>query len=157
MSAEVSYENGKLVVTRLFAAPRQAVFDAWIETSKVELWWGCGYATAVKSHIEPEVGGKYHHLMTLKDVGEYPHFGLITEYEPPALLAYELIDPDRDEKMYVRVLFTERGEHTAVCLTQENLPDAYSEFVVAGWSSSFEGLAYFLESGGVPRDRSLAH
>lgn len=157
MSAEVSYENGKLVVTRLFAAPRQAVFDAWIQTSKVELWWGCGYATKVKSKIEPQIGGKYQHLMTLRDVGEYPHFGVITEYEPPALLAYELFDPNRDETMFVRVVFTEEGGQTAVCLTQDNLPDAYSEFVMAGWSSSFEGLAYLLESGGLPRERALGH
>ncbi len=157
MSAEVSYENGKLVVTRLFAAPRSAVFEAWIKTSKVELWWGCGYAMKVKSEIEPKVGGKYHHLMTLRGVGDYPHYGLITEYEPPALLAYELVDPDRDEKMYVRVTFTEQGDQTAVRLIQDNLPDAYSEYVMAGWSSSFEGLAYLLESGGKPRDRILAH
>ncbi|MDJ0757088.1 MAG: SRPBCC domain-containing protein [Ardenticatenaceae bacterium] len=157
MSAEVSYENGKLVVKRLFAAPRQAVFDAWIQTSKVELWWGCGYAIEVKSKIEPQIGGKYQHLMTLRDVGEYPHFGVIKEYEPPALLAYELFDPDRDETMYVRVVFAEEGDHTAVCLTQDNLPDAYSEFVMAGWSSSFEGLAYLLESGGQPRERAVGH
>ncbi len=157
MSVEVSYENGKLVVTRLFAAPRQAVFDAWIKTSKVELWWGCGYATKVKSDIEPKIGGKYHHLMTLRDVGEYPHFGLITEFDPPALLAYELVDPELEVKMTVRVVFTEQGDQTAVCLTQDNLPGAYSEFVMTGWSSSFEGLAYFLEAGGLPRNRSLEH
>ena len=157
MSVEVSYENGKLVVTRVFAAPRQAVFDAWINTSKVELWWGCGYATDVKSTIEPKVGGKYHYLMTLRGVGEYEQYGLITEYDPPALLAYELVDPQHAEKMYVRVEFTEEGENTAVCLTQTNLPDTYSEFVIAGWSSSFDGLAYYLETGGKPRARSLMH
>ena len=157
MSVEISYENGKLVVTRLFAAPRTAVFDAWIKTSKVELWWGCGYATEVKSQVEAKVGGKYDHLMTLRDVGEYQQCGLITEYDPPALLAYELVDPYHEETMYVRVEFTEEGENTAVRLTQTNLLDAYSEFVMAGWTSSFEGLAYYLETGGKPRDRSLTH
>lgn len=157
MSAEVSYEDGKLVVTRQFAAPRQAVFDAWINTSKVKLWWGCGYATEVKSTIEPKVGGKYHHQMTLQNVGEYQQHGWIKEYDPPALLAYELVDPQHEEPMYVRVEFTEDGGNTAVRLTQTNLPDTYSEFVMAGWSSSFAGLAYFLETGGNPRERSLVH
>lgn len=158
MKVEVSYENGTLVVTRQFAAPRPAVFDAWIKKSKVELWWGCGYATEVESNIEPKVGGKYHHLLTLdEERGEYPHYGLITEYEPPALLAYELVDQFHEEKMYVRVVFTEEGDKTTVRLTQRNLLDAYSEFVMSGWASAFEGLAYFLETGGMPRERSLGH
>jgi hypothetical protein len=95
--------------------------------------------------------------MTLGDVGQYPHYGLIKEYEPPALLAYELVDPEREERMYVRVLFIEQAGETAVILTQTNLPDVYSEYVMAGWTSAFTGLAYFLESSGNLRDRSLAH
>ena len=59
--------------------------------------------------------------------------------------------------MRKRVDFTERGDKTAVRLTQDNLPDAYSEYVMAGWSSSFEGLAHLLESGGKPRERSLTN
>ncbi|WP_420629303.1 SRPBCC family protein [Candidatus Leptofilum sp.] len=157
MSVDISYENGTLVVTRQFDAPRTAVFDAWIKTSKVELWWGCGFATEVKSHVEPEVGGKYHHLMTLPEAGEYPHRGLIIEYEPPTLLAYELTDQFHDEKMFVRVVFTEEGGKTTVRLTQRNLLDAYSQFVMSGWASAFEGLAYLLETGDNPRERPLAH
>ncbi|WP_420640739.1 SRPBCC family protein [Candidatus Leptofilum sp.] len=157
MSVDVSYENGTLIVTRQFNAPRTAVFDAWIKTSKVELWWGCGYATEVKSTIEPKVGGKYHHLMTLPETGEYPHHGLITEYDPPVLLAYELVDAYHDEKMLVRVEFTEEEGKTTVRLTQRNLLDAYSEFVMSGWASALDGLAYFLETGGLPRERSLKH
>ena len=140
MSNDISYENGRLVVTRVFNAPREAVFNAWIETSKVELWWGCEDATKVKSEIEPRLGGKYEHLMALKNGGDYPHCGIITEFEPPAFLAYDLVDPFQDEKMTVRVEFIEQGSCTKVRLTQDNLPDAYSEFVMVGWSEGFEKL-----------------
>ncbi len=146
MSSDVSYENGRLVITRLFHAPREAVFNAWIETSKVELWWGCDDAIKVKSEIEPRLGGKYSHTMTLKNVGDYPNYGLITEYDPPAIIAYELADPHSDEVMTVRVEFIEQGSHTKVRLTQDNLPDAYSEFVMAGWSNGFEKLAKLLSA-----------
>lgn len=144
MSSEVRYENGRLTVTRIFNAPRAAVFDAWIKTSKVELWWGCADAIQVKSTIEPKLGGQFAHLMTLKDVGEYQHYGVITEYEPPALLAYELVDPFSTKTMTVRVEFKENGSRTTVCLTQNNLPDAYSQFVMVGWADGFEKLASFL-------------
>lgn len=144
MSTTTSYQNGKLVVTRLFNAPRAAVFDAWIKTSKVELWWGCSYATRVESDIEPEVGGKYSHLMLLKDVGEYRHHGLITAYDPPALLAYELTDALGGKPMQVQVQFTEQGHQTKVVLCQTNLIDAHSKFVLDGWSAGFEKLAALL-------------
>ena len=144
MSSDVSYENGRLTVTRIFDAPREAVFNAWIETSKVELWWGCGYATKVKSEIEPRLGGKYAHTMTLNNKGDYVHHGLITEYDPPALLAYELTDLYHNSTMTVRVEFIEQGSRTQVRLTQDNLSDAYSEFVMAGWSAGFEKLAEIL-------------
>ena len=157
MSSQVAYENGRLTITKRFHAPITAVFNAWIETSKVELWWGCGYATQVKSNIEPKIGGKYHHLMTLTNVGEYQHYGLITEYEPPYLLAYQLAGHAGGETMMVRVEFSEQDAFTFVHLTQDNLPEAHSIYVKEGWSSAFEGLAYLLETGEVPRNRSLAH
>lgn len=144
MSSTINYENGRLTVTRIFNAPREAVFDAWIKTSKVELWWGCEDATNVQSEIEPRLGGKFSHLMTLKNVGDYLHYGRITEYDPPALLSYELVDPFQDDTMMVRVEFIELGTQTKVHLTQDNLPDSYSEFVIAGWSAGFDKLASFL-------------
>ena len=152
MSRDVSYENGRLVITKIFDAPRQAVFDAWIDASKVELWWGCAYTTEVNSEIEPRLGGKYAHAMTLKNVGQHEHIGIITEYEPPSILAYKLIDSKLDESMTVRVEFIAQGIQTKVRLTQDNLPDPYSEFVAAGWSAGFEKLAKFLA-----KDPQLIH
>lgn len=145
MSSETSYENGRLTVTRFFNAPQAAVFDAWIKTSKIKLWWGCEGATIVHSHIEPRVGGKYIHEMTIDGVGEHRHHGRVTEFDPPRLLVYELSDRFHDKLMLVRVEFVEQGDGTKVCLTQNNLLDLYVEFVRAGWSFSFEKLATLLE------------
>ena len=145
MSSDASYENGRLIITRVFDAPREAVFDAWIQTSKVKLWWGCQYTVDVNSEIEPKVGGKFSHQMTLKNVGDYLHHGLITEYEPPKLLAYQLTDQFTDGIMFVRVEFIEEDSRTRVRLTQDNLPDTYSQYVIAGWSAGFDKLATFLE------------
>lgn len=149
MSGKVSYENGRLTIIRTFNAPREAVFNAWIETSKVELWWGCGIATKVRSEIEPRVGGKFAHLMTLKDIGDYEHVGFITEYEPPALLAYDLKDAFHDKTMRVRVKFSESEGVTTVRLTQDNLLDMYSQFVMAGWTGGLEKLAHVLAAEAV--------
>jgi len=140
MTDESSYENGRLTITRIFDASPAAVFDAWINTSKVQLWWGCSFASKVVSTIETRVGGKFDHLMTLNDRGDYQQHGVITEYRPPELLAYRLYDSMSDHEMMVRVEFTAIGNKTRVRLTQDNLSDEYSEFVMAGWSAGFDKL-----------------
>ncbi|MCP3918032.1 MAG: hypothetical protein GY711_20990 [bacterium] len=69
MTSEVKFENGQLIVSRVYDAPREAVFEAWIETSKVGQWWGCTECTAVRSEIEPRVGGTYNNHMTVQGRG----------------------------------------------------------------------------------------
>ena len=140
MTSESSYKNGRLEITRIFDAPRDRVFDAWINTGKVQLWWGCGFATKVVSDIKACTGGKYEHLMTLNHGGDYLHHGLITEYRPPELLAYRLYDSIGDITMMVRVEFTAQGNKTRVHLTQDNLPDEYRALILAGWSAGFDKL-----------------
>jgi len=144
MSSSASYDNGQLVITRLFDAPRSIIFDAWIETSKVQLWWGCVVAGSVESIIEARVGGQYSHNMTLDNGSDYQHHGIITQYEPPKLLAYRLYDRFHDEVMMIRVEFTEANDMTTVRLTQDNLSEKYCKFVMAGWQDSFEKLAILL-------------
>ena len=140
MNTELKYENGTLTVTRVFDAPRDAVFDAWVKTSKVEKWWGCAQTTNVSSEIEPRVGGKYCHLMTLDGVGELPMTSRFTVYEPPARLAY-VEEGDDPNPQRVTVDFIERGDRTEVRLVHENLPDEYSEYVKAGWTAALGKLA----------------
>ena len=144
MSTKTTYENGRLTVARVYDAPREEVFEAWIETAKVEKWWGCADTTKVKSEVEPRVGGKYCHLMTIREVGDYPMNAVITEYDPPALLAYELEGMAPGQTMTVRVVFTEIGDQTEVRLTHDNLPTEMGDMVSAGWTASFGKLDRFL-------------
>ncbi len=144
MSTDVSYNSGRLTVTRIFEAPREAVFDAWINTSKVNLWWGCADATEVESEIEPKVGGQFRYDMTIRNSIHHPVNGLITEFEPPALLAYEAIGPEPDVVTTVRIVFIVHESGTKVQLTQDNIADNISQFVRVGWAEGFEKLAAFL-------------
>ncbi len=144
MSSHITFENGRLTAIRTYDAPREAVFDAWIQASKVPLWWGCGDAIGIESEIEPKVGGIFLQKLTLKDAGEYHHHGIITAYDPPALLAYRLHDRFHEEPMMVRVEFTESDGRTTVRLIQDNLKTMYSDIVMAGWAEGFEKLHHFL-------------
>ena len=155
MSTEIHYENGTLTVTRVYDAPIEAVFEAWVETSKVQQWWGCAQTTNVRSEIEPRVGGKYNHLMTIDGKHEHPSTATLREYDPPARLVFasEGMRPG-DPEMSVSVDFTEVDGGTQVRLVHAGIPDMQVEggmdmcdIIQGGWTAAFEKLGNFLGAG----------
>ncbi|MEM8883338.1 MAG: SRPBCC domain-containing protein [Planctomycetota bacterium] len=153
MSTDIQFEDGNLIVTRIYDAPREAVFEAWVETSKVEQWWGCAQTTAVRSEIEPRVGGKYNHLMTLEGVGDVPSVSVLVAFDPPERIAFESPSPaGPDATMTVTVEFTDLGDgRTQVRLTHAGIPDMrvdgdieLREIIRTGWTAAFGKLAEFL-------------
>ncbi len=160
MSTEVKFEHGNLIVTRVYEAPRELVFEAWVETSKVQQWWGCAECTSVRSEIEPEVGGAYNHHMTIEGAGEVPGFATLIEYDPPARLAYAAPDPGAPgdpsgpgDGMTVSVDFLEVDGGTRVRLVHAGIPDLrvdgdveLREIVRAGWTAALGKLGKLLEA-----------
>ena len=151
---ETTFENGKLIVTRTFDAPRALVFEAWVETSKVEAWWGCDQTTAVRSEIEPRVGGKYNHDMTIDGKHEHPAHAVLTAFDPPEHLAYESAMPGSPVPMTVDVRFTEVDGGTQIVLTHAGIPDMevdgghkMCDIVSGGWTAAFRKLDAFLSAG----------
>lgn len=153
MSTETRLENGNLIVTRVYAAPRELVFEAWVETSKVQQWWGCAQCTNVRSEIEPRVGGQYNHHMTIQGA-EIPGLATLVEYDPPNRLAYESSLPhDENANMRVTVDFLETKDGTKVQLVHSGIPDIKVDgdmelrvIVREGWTAAFGKLDTFLHS-----------
>ncbi len=153
MSTEINFENGTLTVRRVYDAPRERVFEAWVETSKVQQWWGCADCTNVRSEIEPKVGGKYNHHMTIKNAGEIPGSATLTEFDPPKRLAYtsDAPGPLGIGTMTVSVDFTEADGGTLVKLVHAGIPNMQvgpgvelSEIIKAGWTAALGKLDGFL-------------
>ena len=147
MRTETRFEDGDLIVERTYAAPRADVFEAWIETSRVQAWWGCGQTKSVRSTVEPRAGGRYEHVMQVEGAGEIPMRGTITLYEPPARLAFELSAPfptPDGRPMRVSVSFTEVPGGTRVRLVQSGLPEPFRAPVTGGWTAGFDRLARHL-------------
>ena len=149
MGTEFSFENGTLTATRVYDAPRELVFEAWISTDQIKKWWGCASCVGVRSEVEPQVGGKYNHHMTLEGVeGEIPGPATLIEYDPPSKLAYESDSPaGPGEKMIVSVVFEEVEEGTRVTLTHSGIPDMRVEgdielnvIIQSGWTAALEKL-----------------
>lgn len=146
---EASFSGGTLTMSRTYSAPREAVFEAWVETSKVEQWWGCAQTTAVRSEIEPRVGGVYNHHMTIENAGEYPGTSHFVEFDPPKRLAYASEAPDGSGRMTVTVDFIEVEGGTQVQLTHDNIPTEVGPphlptIIEAGWTAALGKLDDFL-------------
>jgi len=145
MSITTNYADGTLTISRLYDAPRETVFEAWVLSSKVQQWWGCADTKKTVSDIDPCVGGKYNHLMTMHGSDQLSKSTII-EYDPPARLAYEAEATQMTSKMAITVDFTEEDGQTRVTLVHNNIPDEFNKFVVAGWTAAFGKLADFLLS-----------
>ena len=153
MTTESKFEDGKLVVSRVYDAPRELVFEAWVETSKVQQWWGCADTTNVRSEIDCKVGGRYNHHMTIHG-NEMPGAATITEFDPPARLAYRSASPmEGADDMLVTVDFSEVDGGTLVRLVHEGIPDMQvgpdielRQIVQGGWTAAFGKLGGFLSS-----------
>ena len=54
--------SGDLVVTRIFDAPRELVWQAWTDPTHLMRWWGPEGFSAPTSNIDLRVGGNDRHV-----------------------------------------------------------------------------------------------
>lgn len=62
----------KIIIERMFDAPREAVWNAWTDPEWVKKWWGPKDFTAPEIKIDLVVGGKYLFCMHGKSAPEMP-------------------------------------------------------------------------------------
>jgi len=149
---DVNFQNGVLSVSRIYDAPIERVFDAWVEVNKTKQWWGCAQCVSVNSEIEPKIGGAYNHHMVIKnDYGrhELAQLAVFVEYDPPYRLAYRSIDDD--DPIIVAVDFNVAQTGTKIHITHTNIPDmivgegqGLGDVIRDGWTAAFGKLDNFL-------------
>ncbi|MEM1133578.1 MAG: SRPBCC domain-containing protein [Pseudomonadota bacterium] len=153
MTTITEFGDGQLTVTRVYNAPIEEVFEAWIETSKLKKWWGCAECVDVQSEVEPRLGGKYNHHMTLEtEYGrhEQPGFATLVEYDPPRKLAYT--SNEQGDEMVISVNFNSVEGGTKVTLVHSRIPNMkvdggvdLHDIIRGGWTAAFEKLARLFE------------
>ena len=79
----ITVEQGtqQIVMTRLFDAPRERVFDAYVDPEKVKKWWGGNlYETTIDTFV-PRTGGEWR-MVQKDDTGEWGFHGSFHEVTP---------------------------------------------------------------------------
>lgn len=71
MAENAVNETERMVVTRVFDAPRELVWKAWTDPKYVQQWWGPKGFTAPVCKMDFRVGGKSLYCMRMPDGQEF--------------------------------------------------------------------------------------
>lgn len=154
-SAEVGWEDGTLVITRTFSAPRERVFRAWTEPEHFARWFGPAESTLPFLRMDAPPGGILHFQHTFPDYEDVWVGGAFDEVAPPRRLAFTcwFSNPDGERverpgfpaQMTISVTFDALEDGTRVTVRQAGLERDQGE--VEGWRQGLDRLAALLAGG----------
>jgi len=108
----------EIVLTRLFDAPRELLFDAWTNPLHIPHWYGPhGFSTTVQE-MSVVPGGEWRLIMRGPDGREYRNHIVFSEVDRPSRLIYRHAHEPGAEiaDQEVFVTFESRGEQTLLTL-----------------------------------------
>ncbi|HET7109123.1 MAG TPA: SRPBCC domain-containing protein [Candidatus Acidoferrum sp.] len=159
MAKNTVNEKERMVITRIFDAPRALVWEAWTNPKYVMQWWGPKGFTAPVCKIDFRVGGKFLCCMRSPDGqegwngGEYheivPHEKIVyslyfadangNRVDPAELgIEHQAIDDARDV-----VIFEDfgNGQTKLTMIGNETMEEAKNSGQFEGWNETFDKLA----------------
>lgn len=142
-------EEKRLEITREIDAPREEVFDCFINRERL-MQWHCPVGMTVSAcETDPKVGGAYRIVMTNADGQNHTVCGTYREISAPSKIveswAWEQEDGSLGHESLVTLTFIDVGGKTKIHLVHENHLDTdAAEQHGQGWSSSFDNLESLL-------------
>src|SRR5262249_50764034 len=71
MNSETKITGNQVQITRLFNAPRPAVFAWWTRAENLQKWSGCKDATLCEIEMDFRVGGSFTQKMHIAGAGDF--------------------------------------------------------------------------------------
>ncbi len=138
----------EIVMTRVFDAPRELIFDALTNPETLKRWFGPPGWSLAACEVDLTVGGAWRHVMCRADGTELEMRGVYREIAPPERLVYtETYDqPGWGELLVTAVLVEQAGKttlSTTVLHPSREVRDANSG-MAEGVAASFDRLAGYL-------------
>jgi uncharacterized protein YndB with AHSA1/START domain len=78
----------EIVITRVFDAPRELVWQAMTDPEQVVHWWGPRGFTTTIEEMDVRPGGVWKHVMHGPDGTNYPNRSIFTEVVQPERIVY---------------------------------------------------------------------
>lgn len=78
----------EILITRVFDAPRELVWNAWTDPKQVVQWWGPRGFTTTIHEMDVRPGGVWRHTMHGPDGTDYPNKSVFIEIVKPERIVY---------------------------------------------------------------------
>ncbi len=147
-------EDRGLILSRVFAAPRELVFRAWSEPAQLARWWGPHGFTLPVCTQDFRIGGAYRFCMRAPDGGDHWVWGVYREIVVPERLVFTWEREDEEPLRaqlctVVTVIFAAQGRQTHLTLHHGTFQTAADrDDHAGGWSQTLERLARHIDTAG---------
>lgn len=138
----------EIVITRMFNAPRQIVFDAWTKAEHVAHWWDPNGMRLAVSEIDLRPGGAFRFVHRTPHGPGHAFAGTYREIVPPSRLVFVTPAPSGGESVGT-LLFEERNDMTLLTMTIASASKAARDALLkmrvdAGTSQTLDNLAKYI-------------
>jgi uncharacterized protein YndB with AHSA1/START domain len=141
----------EITLTRVFAAPRSLVFDAFTKPELLKRWFGPRGWSLVVCEVDLKVGGAWRFVLRSPEGRDMGMRGVYRELQPPSRSVHtETFDDFPGESIVTTVLVEDRGKTTltaTVLYPSQQVRDAVVESGMEhGAAESYDKLAELLPS-----------
>jgi uncharacterized protein YndB with AHSA1/START domain len=148
-SAATGTADREIVIARTFDAPRELVFDAWIDPKQIVQWWGPRGFTTTTHAMDVKPGGVWRFIMHGPDGTDYKNKIVFIEVVRPERLVYRHAGDEDSEpvRFHVTVTFAEQGGKTRLTMrslfeTTEERDNVVNKYgAIEGGNQTLERLA----------------
>jgi uncharacterized protein YndB with AHSA1/START domain len=131
----VDRETLSFTMSRIFDAPREAIWRVSTDPELIPQWWGPSYLTTVVDKMDFRVGGEWRYIQTDKQGNEHAFNGVYKEIVAPERVSYTF----EYEPM--------AGHISVDTLTLEELSDGRTKMTSRTTMDNLEDLEGMLQSG----------
>jgi uncharacterized protein YndB with AHSA1/START domain len=135
-------DGALLMMSRVFDADPEAVFDAWTQKDAWQAWIGPEGVDCEVTELDARVGGRFRLVMHMSGGRAAPVAGEFREVERPGRLVFTWgLEGRSDQQSLITLTFRGADGKTDFTLRQEGLGDAVNRDAHgAGWASAFNKL-----------------
>jgi len=143
-----------LEIRRVFAAPRELVWQAWTEPRQLAQWWGPRGFDNPLCELDLRPGGSLRIEMRAPNGTIYPMTGVYQEIEAPARLVFTSVALDESGRPALEALttltFEEQGDQTLLTMTAKVISVTavgrqYLAGMEEGWNQTLDKLVEYMQ------------
>jgi uncharacterized protein YndB with AHSA1/START domain len=144
----------RLVVRRRMPAPREVVYESWIDPEGIRQWMCPGDVLSAEASLDVRVGGLFRIVMRTPD-RVHEHVGTYQIVDAPAKLVFTWSGLENPvEITLVTVEFLDRGDESELVITHERFTkDDTAQRYEMGWGTIAKKFAAYLASSHKAEER----